>query len=290
MKVFVLIPTKDRKDLLLRCLESLSKQTYKNIEIIVVDDGSTDGTKEILEDKKVTTLNGNGNLWWSGSMRKGIDYILIKSNPLDFVLIQNDDTFMSSTFVENLVKKSEVSSRMILGTPVKDSKTNELIYNSHRIVNGSFRPVIVDSNEEILKTDTLSGRGVLVPIEIFKKGRTFSKLFVHYAADYDFFCRAKKWGFELGVYSQVATISTNSKPNLSKRISSKKKITMKEFQELFFSRRSSSNLKNSILITLLYVPFGMNLYGIFRIFINFLKFFFVNFLTKNILYKLSGRE
>ena len=48
MLVTIYIPTKNRLKLLNRAIESVKKQTYKDIEIIVVDDGSTDGTTEYL--------------------------------------------------------------------------------------------------------------------------------------------------------------------------------------------------------------------------------------------------
>ena len=46
--VSVLIVTHNRKEFLKRCLESVKKQTYKNIETIVVDDGSTDDFTDLL--------------------------------------------------------------------------------------------------------------------------------------------------------------------------------------------------------------------------------------------------
>jgi len=46
--VSVVIPTYNRKELLIEALKSVFKQTYSNLEIIVVDDGSEDGTKEAL--------------------------------------------------------------------------------------------------------------------------------------------------------------------------------------------------------------------------------------------------
>ncbi|MDC1075252.1 glycosyltransferase, partial [bacterium] len=46
--VTVYIPTKDRLKMLRRALQSVYLQTYRNIEIIVVDDGSTDGTRPFL--------------------------------------------------------------------------------------------------------------------------------------------------------------------------------------------------------------------------------------------------
>jgi len=48
-KVSVYIPTHNRLALLKRALHSVQNQTYENIEIVVVDDGSTDGTTEFLK-------------------------------------------------------------------------------------------------------------------------------------------------------------------------------------------------------------------------------------------------
>ncbi|PCI59744.1 MAG: glycosyl transferase family 2 [Gammaproteobacteria bacterium] len=48
--VSVYIPTKNRKNLLLRAFKSVIEQTYKKIEIIIIDDGSTDGTAYLLKE------------------------------------------------------------------------------------------------------------------------------------------------------------------------------------------------------------------------------------------------
>ena len=47
-KVSIIIPTYNRSNDLIRCLNSLREQTYKNFEVLVCDDGSTDDTFEIL--------------------------------------------------------------------------------------------------------------------------------------------------------------------------------------------------------------------------------------------------
>ena len=48
--VTAIITTHNRKNLVLKAIASVENQSYKNIEIIVVDDHSTDGTKEIIEE------------------------------------------------------------------------------------------------------------------------------------------------------------------------------------------------------------------------------------------------
>ena len=46
--VTILIPIYNREDYLRECLDSACGQTYRHIEIICVDDGSTDGSSDIL--------------------------------------------------------------------------------------------------------------------------------------------------------------------------------------------------------------------------------------------------
>src|SRR5262249_38069251 len=48
--VSVVLPTRDRRDLLARAIESVQKQSYRNWELLIVDDGSVDGTPEFLAD------------------------------------------------------------------------------------------------------------------------------------------------------------------------------------------------------------------------------------------------
>lgn len=48
-KISVIIPAYNIEQYLERCLESVSNQTYKNLQVIIIDDGSTDGTGRIAE-------------------------------------------------------------------------------------------------------------------------------------------------------------------------------------------------------------------------------------------------
>ena len=73
------------------CVESLQKISYKNFEIVIVDNGSD--TKDVLklEDKfeKVIVISNNNNLGFSGGNNIGINYALKQNS--DFILLLNND-------------------------------------------------------------------------------------------------------------------------------------------------------------------------------------------------------
>jgi glycosyltransferase involved in cell wall biosynthesis len=52
--VSIIVPTYNRAELIRKSVESLSQQTYPNIEIIIVDDGSSDHTKDIIKELQIS--------------------------------------------------------------------------------------------------------------------------------------------------------------------------------------------------------------------------------------------
>ena len=71
MNILVLFTCYNRKEKTIRCINSLVKNNSCNIQFLILDDNSTDGTKEALEKFDNTiVIEGDGNSFYSGGMRK----------------------------------------------------------------------------------------------------------------------------------------------------------------------------------------------------------------------------
>ena len=75
-KVFILLPVHNRRHITERFIDSLLAQTYNKYQLVLIDDGSTDGTADMVSMKvppdKLTILSGNGTWWWAGSLQQGM--------------------------------------------------------------------------------------------------------------------------------------------------------------------------------------------------------------------------
>jgi GT2 family glycosyltransferase len=95
--IYVVVPVYNRKPLVERFLQCMSEQTFRNFTVIIVDDGSTDGTAAMIEEKfpDVQILHGDENLWWTGATNIGVRHAMLEAVADDAVLIIND--FSKST-------------------------------------------------------------------------------------------------------------------------------------------------------------------------------------------------
>ncbi len=89
------------------CIYSLRKVDYPNIEIIVVDNGSTNESVEILRSTfpRITLLMSNENVGFAAGSNIGIKYALDKGT--NYVLLLNNDTEVDKNFLKPLVKVAE---------------------------------------------------------------------------------------------------------------------------------------------------------------------------------------
>lgn len=106
-KVSVVIPCYNDHLFIERCLNSVISQSYPNIEVIVVDDGSNNETKAILNSlrPKINRLLSQSNLGQSSARNNGI-----KAADGEFIFVLDSDDYIESSFVEKAVRQFELSS------------------------------------------------------------------------------------------------------------------------------------------------------------------------------------
>ena len=129
MQIYVVIPTYNRRTYTKNCLESLLKQSDKNLKIIVVDDGSIDGTADMIDKKfkDVVLLRGDGTLWWVGATNKGVRYVLEVCNPDDCVLLLNDDLVVPKDYIARFQKLWVTFPDTLIGSVVTDIHNRGII-------------------------------------------------------------------------------------------------------------------------------------------------------------------
>lgn len=110
MLVSVIIPAYNTEKYINRCLDSVCSQTYKNLEIIVINDGSTDSTPSIVrsyaqKDKRIVFVDLQQNIG-NGKGRN----LAIRRATGDYICFVDSDDYVSSDMVDCLVKKVEETS------------------------------------------------------------------------------------------------------------------------------------------------------------------------------------
>ena len=93
MRFTVFTPTFNRKDLLPRLYQSLKKQTFRDFEWVIVDDGSTDGTNELI-DQYIGENNGFPIVYkWTenGGKPKAVNSGVTMARGEMFIILDSDD-------------------------------------------------------------------------------------------------------------------------------------------------------------------------------------------------------
>ena len=123
-QISIVIPVYNVENCLSYCVESLRQQTYKNIEIILVDDGSTDSSGEICdqyarEDNRIKVLHiENGGL--SNARNTGV-----KESSTDWIVFIDSDDYYDHRAIEYLVELRDKYRVDLVATPVIEVRNYE---------------------------------------------------------------------------------------------------------------------------------------------------------------------
>jgi len=251
--IWIIIPVYNRKKMTRTCLESLTKQEFRNFQIIVIDDGSSDGTQEMIEGQfpRVHLIKGDGNLFWAKATNLGVNEALKKANQDDYILTLNNDLTVKPDYLNQLMNLASKSPKSLIGSISLDSDDNE------RILDGGVRIHWLTAKFEHLKADkkykelmgedemtqtvdALPGRGTLIPVNVFKEiGLYNAEQLPQYAADYEFSIRSKRRGYQLLINYQAIVVSHIKETGLNNAACF---LRWRDYLKSFVSIRSANNL------------------------------------------------
>ncbi len=222
-RIAVLLSCHNRRDITLRCLGALREASLEpglGLQVILVDDGSTDGTAEAvrLQFPQTEILSGDGSLFWAGGMRKAFGHALAQG--FDFYLWLNDDTILDAGAISSLVRTARnlpdaVRGVLVVGS-TRDERTGALTYGGQRR-GSALRPMRflkVMPGSEPQRCDTVNGNCVLISAALARAIGNIDEGFVHGLGDFDYGLRVTRAGLGCWVMpGYVGTCSHNPLTN-----------------------------------------------------------------------------
>lgn len=257
--VFIVIPVFNRLAFTRECIKALKVQTYQPIRIIIADGGSTDGTPGAVHEEfpDVKVLTADSELWWTGSMAMGIDFVMGEhSRSAGFVLMMNNDTLVPADYVERLVHASLIHNAAVGGLIV-NSRDPSRILDAGEYIDWPTYSFPVKTNIQPDErfcddVDVLPGRGSLVPISMIGvAGNVDAAQFPHYLADYEFFSRLKAKGFRLGVTYDARILAHIEETGI---VPTAGATSFRAIWREHFSRRSMNNFQDHWRFISLHAP------------------------------------
>ncbi len=161
--VSILMLTYNRANFISEAIESVVNQTYKNWELIIIDDGSNDDTSKIiagLQDERIKYIHHKNNLGLITRRIESIKYI----NGQYTAILDSDDIWISPNKIAEQVEYMEINPNCsLLGTFIKiiDATTTDTGKNQYQTEDISIRKHILIRNQFahssiLMRTSTLT--------------------------------------------------------------------------------------------------------------------------------------
>lgn len=206
-KISVLILSFNGKNLLNESVGSYLNNNYKNFKVIVIDNGSTDGTKKWVESKwkNVKVLRTDVNLKYSGGLNFGLKYAF-NDEKSDYALITNNDVKADVNLISELVKVAETNYNIgfIIGKvyyydypevlQTVGKKFDKVLWNGGHIGN---REKDEGQYDKIAERDWCDDIYMLVRKEVWDITGGYDTEFAFQGEDFEWEVRAKMLGYKI---------------------------------------------------------------------------------------------
>jgi GT2 family glycosyltransferase len=240
--VAVIILTWNGKELTLDCLRSFAPVTTPKLRILVVDNGSTDGTAgavRALGDARVTIVENGANLGFAAGNNAGIRHAL--DHGADFVLLLNNDTVVDPAVVDGLLAAMEREPDVgIAGPKIYYFEPKDRIWFAGGAVSlwrGTARHIGIRETDRgqydaARDVDYVSGCALLARREVFDRVGLLDAGYRAYFEDADLCARTRRAGYRVRYVPAARVwhrVSASTGGQLSRRKIARKLISTRRF-------------------------------------------------------------
>ena len=200
-KIIAVIVTNNRLELLKEAVASVKTQLYQPAQIIVVNNESTDGTKEWLDEQKGLHVIHQENLGGSGGFFTGIQAAVAQQ--AEWIWVMDDDTICQKDTLQVLVKKLELINKPVgfIGSKCVWKDGTPHLMNIPAIMPSFNKKISFNKYDDkrLLLIETNSFVSILINTAAVKKvGLPYKEFFI-WGDDQEYTRRITKAGF-LGLY------------------------------------------------------------------------------------------
>ena len=257
-KAAIVVPVHNRIGYTKRLLANLRAEDFSEALVIVVDDGSTDGTSQQLADEHpdVLVLPGDGDLWWSGAANVGCRFA-VERGAETILLFNNDNIRVSPNCVSELVRCVARFHGCVAAVAVEEGSPPRLRHAGGRLEWPSRGILLREAGDaycqrpEVVECEWLPGMALAFPAELFNALDGFDEReFPQYRGDTDFTLRARALGRPC-VVSYDCWVSNDPRQS---GMNFHSRVSLRSFVEGLFSLRSNYQIRSTIRFARRYCP------------------------------------
>jgi GT2 family glycosyltransferase len=241
--VAVIVLTWNGKALTVECLDSLANVNYASLDVIVVDNASSDGTADAVSQRfgeRVTLVINEHNLGFAGGNNVGIRRAL--DSGADYILLLNNDTTVDTELIGALIDVfSQYPKTGIAGPKIYYATPPDHIWfagGEISLMRGTARHIgirEIDKGQynDVREVDYITGCALMARRAVFEEVGALDDSYRAYYEDADFCMRARRAGHEIRYTPHGRVwhkISASTGGQVSRRkITTKFKSTLKFF-------------------------------------------------------------
>lgn len=200
MLVSILVPCYNHEKYVVDCLKSIVNQTYQNIELIIIDDCSSDNSFALIKDYEYELKNRFETVIierneFNLGVCKTLNKMVKKSNGDYLKIIASDDMLPKNSITDLFDFAQSSDADIIFGNVLSMSENTKYPYNDDNLLQKAYtiRPKDgFDLTDDLIKENYISAPGVLFPKTTFTKFGLFDENY--FLEDLEYWLRVSKYG------------------------------------------------------------------------------------------------